>query len=95
LLEGILPFNILDGSIEIEVLLKTAGATFELVEQVEPCRYIEKYNPNKYGLICREKLFTNSDCVATIYFQLINGEVVNGGIPVSTDKKAGKKGGKE
>lgn len=49
---------------------------------------------NKYGLICRERLFTNNDNVATVYFQLVNGEVgVGGGAPV--DKKAGKKGGKE
>lgn len=51
---------------------------------------------NKYGLICRERLFSNGENVATVYFQLVNGEVgAGGGAPSSTDKKAGKKGGKE
>lgn len=97
LLEGVLPFSLPEGSMEIEVLLKTAGATFELVEQVEPLRYVEKYNPNKYGVICREKLFTNIDNVATVHFQLVSGEMAGGGgsAPPAADKKAGKKGGKE
>ena len=95
LLEGILPFNLPEGSMEIEVLLKSAGANFELVEQVEPLRYVEKYNPNKYGVICREKLFTSGDNVATIYFQLVSGEVGSGGsAPPAADKKKKKKGGK-
>lgn len=53
LLEGILPFSLPEGSFEVEVFLKSAGATFELVEQVEPQRYLERYQPNKYGVICR------------------------------------------
>jgi len=35
------------------ILSKEDSVTIEQREQVEPVKFIEKYNPNKYGLICR------------------------------------------
>jgi hypothetical protein len=31
---------------------------------------MEKYSPNKYGLICKERIFTNSDNNASITVKL-------------------------
>ncbi len=59
---------------------------------MEPVKYVERYSPNKYGLIFKERIFTNSDNNVTISAKLVEGEEVQGG---GGDKKAAKKGGKE
>lgn len=57
---------------------------------MEPVKIIEKYQPNKYGLICKERIFTNVDNNVSILIKLAEGEEIQGG----GDKKAAKKGGK-
>lgn len=47
---------------------------------------MEKYIPNKYGLICRERLFVPADTVATLLFQIVEAEVPQK--EANLDKKA-------
>lgn len=54
-------------------------------------KFIEKYIPNKYGIICKERIFTNNDNNATITVKLAEFEEQQGG----GGGKAAKKGGKE
>lgn len=84
--------NIPDGSLELLLLAKNEGFNAENQEQVEPVKVIEKYLPNKYGLICKERIFTNNDCNATISVKLAEFEEVQGG---GGGAKAAKKGGKD
>jgi hypothetical protein len=72
------------------VLAKEEGLTVEQPEQVEPVKFIEKYLPNKYGLICKERIFTNTDTNATITVRLAEFEEVQS----SGAGKGAKKGGK-
>lgn len=62
----------------------------ELPEQVEPFKFIEKYLPNKYGLICKERIFANADTTATITLRLAEFEEVQGGQAGKGAKKGGK-----
>lgn len=52
LLEGVLPFNLRGSTVDIDIYTKSE-LKVELVENVEPLKYVERYVPNKYGLICR------------------------------------------
>jgi hypothetical protein len=61
-------------------------------EQVEPVKFVEKYVPNKYGLLCKERIFTNNDNSATITVKLGEFEEIQGGGGAG---KAAKKGGKD
>ncbi len=54
---------------------------------------MEKYSPNKYGLICKERIFTNSDNNASITVKLAYFEEIQGG--GGGAGKAAKKGGKD
>ena len=72
------------------ILSKDEGLTVEQKEQVEPVKYVERYLANKYGLICRERVFCNSDIPTTLTFRLAafeEGQAAAG--------KGAKKGGKE
>ena len=82
--------NIPDGALDLMILSKEEGLLVEQKEQVEPVKYVEKYTPNKYGLICRERVFCNADTPATLTFRLADFEE---GQPAAG--KAAKKGGKE
>ena len=58
---------------------------------MEPVKFIEKYLPNKYGTLCKERIFSNSDNNATLTVRLAEFEeqqAAGGG-------KGAKKGGKE
>lgn len=55
---------------------------------------MEKYSPNKYGLICKERIFTNSDNNASITVKLAQFEEIQGGGGGAAGKAA-KKGGKD
>lgn len=67
--------------------------SIDQAEQIEPYRVIEKYNPNKYAIILKERLFCNANVNASLLLKIFEGEE---GQPVaSTDKKGSKKGGKE
>lgn len=54
----------------MQILAKEEGLSIEQSEQVEPVKFIEKYVPNKYGIICKERIFTNTDNNATITVKL-------------------------
>lgn len=62
--------NIADGTLELQILSKEEGLSIDQSEQVEPVKFIEKYVPNKYGIICKERIFTNADNNATITVKL-------------------------
>ena len=38
---------------------------FDLVENVEPLEYVDKYNPTKYGIIFKEKLFVAEETICS------------------------------
>ncbi len=63
------------------------------MEQVQPVKFMEKYSANKYGLICKERIFTNSDNNASITVKLAQFEEIQGG--GGGAGKAAKKGGKD
>lgn len=74
------------------LLSKEQGLSIDQVDQVEPFKFIEKYVPNKYGIICKERIFTNSDNNVTINLKIAEFEEIQGG---GGGGKAAKKGGKE
>lgn len=61
-------------------------------EVVEPLKFIDKYKPNKYGLIFRERIFSNIETKQGFLVRIVEGQQIQGG--VGSDKKAAKKGGK-
>jgi hypothetical protein len=69
------PFeNIPDGSCEIIALIKNESLNFDNLELVEPLRFIDKYRPNKYGLIFRERIFSNVLTKQGFLVKLVEGE---------------------
>lgn len=84
--------NVPEGTIDLALYLQSSSLIPELLEQVQPIKYVEKYQPNKYGLIFRERLFSNVDNNISFGIKIMEGEEIQGG--GATDKKAAKKGGK-
>jgi hypothetical protein len=75
-------------------LIKNESLNFDSLELVEPLRFIDKYKPNKYGLIFRERIFSNVLTKQGFLIKLVEGEEVQGGGGGGGDKKGAKKGGK-
>ena len=78
----------------MQLLYKEDGLSIEQLEQVQPIKFIEKYSPNKYGVICKERIFSNADNNATFTFKLAEFEEIQGG-GGGGGAKGAKKGGKE
>jgi hypothetical protein len=55
-------------------------------------KFIEKYKPNKYGLVFKERVFSNAATKQGFLVKLVEGEEVQGGSGGAG--KAAKKGGK-
>ena len=62
--------------------------TFELIDQVEPQDFFDKYIPYKYGVIFKEKIYCNEGAVATFYAKIT--EVVQQKDQGIDNKKGGK-----
>ena len=56
------------------ILNKNSGLTIDQIDQVEPVKYVEKYQPNKEAVIFREKIFTNNDNNVSFAVKLVEGE---------------------
>ena len=52
-------FSFSDGKFDIEFLTRGKGFSAENLTVTDTVRYTDAYKPNKYGLICRERLFVN------------------------------------
>jgi hypothetical protein len=86
--------NLQEAQVELAVLVKDGdGIRLEQCEMVEPLKYLEKYKPNKYGTIFKERLFTNATTKQAFAVKLVEGEEQQAG--QNADKKAAKKGGKD
>ena len=71
-MEGTAPYTIGEGSLDVDFLINSP-INIELLEPVEPTKFIDKYIPTKYGIIFREKIFVNETTLASFYVRL--GEV--------------------
>jgi len=57
ILEGRMSETINEGALEFDILFRNPDFTVDVVEQVEPLEYVDKYVPTKYGILFRERLF--------------------------------------
>ena len=62
-----------DGSFELVILSKQADASIQQVEQIEPYKFVEKYQPNKYANIFRERVFCGCVTNASFVFKVVEG----------------------
>ena len=60
IIEGRMSETINEGALEFDILFKNPEFTIDLVEQVEPLEYMDKYAPTKYGILFRERLFVRN-----------------------------------
>lgn len=92
IVEGYPSENVIEGSFDLTMLSKISEVSLEQIEQVEPVKVVEKYSPNKYGTIFKERIFANSNANVGFLFKVIEGEE---GQAIQADKKGAKKGGKD
>jgi len=71
LLESRVPFSCLEGTFELELLYK-GNVTIEVLDNIEPVEYSDKYQANKYGVLFRERLFCIEEIQASIFVRLTN-----------------------
>ena len=88
-------YNTADGSLKMEFFSKNEFnlKQYDLTETFE---YVDKYNPNKYGLIFRERLFVNNTEVHGTFMAKLSDYVdpnVQAGEQLSNQKDTAKKGG--
>lgn len=89
LLESRAPFSFIEGTLEVEFLYK-AGLNIDLVENLEPFEFSDRYLPNKYGVLFRERVFFPDDTQASFFLRLAWMVIKEGG--VVKEVKGGKKG---
>lgn len=72
MMEGKSPYNIADGTFEIEILFKNEEKllNIENIEMVSPVEFNDKYTPGKYGIIFRERLFVANTVCASFFLRL-------------------------
>jgi hypothetical protein len=86
-LEGIPQYNVAEGQLEVEFYYKAAETSIDSLEQIDPLDYVDRYNPYKYGIIFKERLFVNDETLSTFFLRIAN---VQGAPPpaVAADPKA-------
>jgi hypothetical protein len=65
-LEGIMPYDTADGTLNFDVLTDKEDLFFEQLEMIEPLEYTDKYYTSKYGILFKEKIFVIYKIVYTI-----------------------------
>lgn len=73
LLEGVPPYHVQEGQLDIDLFFKEDLAV-DLLEQVEPLEYMDRYVPYKYGILFRERLFVAEPVVASFHLRLAESE---------------------
>lgn len=69
LLESRLPNSFPEGQFEVEILYK-GSLNIDIIENLEPFEYMDRYQPNKYGIIFRERLFLTEELHCTLCLRL-------------------------
>lgn len=57
LIEGVLPYNTSDGQLQIDLNTNKEEIDFKEIVGCEPVEYTDSYQPSKYGIIFKEKIF--------------------------------------
>ena len=57
LVEGMMPFNVGEGTLSLDVFTNREALALEQVEQLDPLEYTDRFAPNKYGIVFKEKIF--------------------------------------
>ena len=57
LIEGCMPYNTADGSVQIDVNTNQEDLELQEIVGCEPVEYTDAYIPSKYGIILKEKVF--------------------------------------
>jgi len=72
MMEGKAPYNVSEGTFEIEVLFNNEekSLTIENIEMVAPFEYSDKYLPGKYGIIFRERLFVGNTVCTSFFLRM-------------------------
>jgi hypothetical protein len=84
-IEGIVPFNVPEGKIEIDFFFKNE-ISIEQMEFLEPVEYCDKYIPNKVGTIFTERIFVSETVFCSFSINLVRSQTV-----ASKDPKDPKK----
>jgi hypothetical protein len=56
LIEGNMPYNTMEGQLQIEILSNQESFNMEEIVSCEPIEYSDVYKPWKYGIIFKEKI---------------------------------------
>ena len=56
-IEGKPTYTANEGIMELELIYKNPNFQIDIIENLEPLEYIDKYQPTKYGILFRERLF--------------------------------------
>lgn len=83
-----------DGTLNLQILSKNQDDEITQIEEIEPYKIVEKYNPNKYANIMKERIFPSKVNNVSLLFKVVEGEE---GQPLAAGgaKGGNKKGGKE
>jgi len=73
ILEGMVPFQVPEGKIEIDFFSKEE-MQIEQLEFVEPLEYQDRYTPNKTGLIFSERIFVPETVFCSFNIQLVRSQ---------------------
>jgi len=57
LIEGCMPYNTTEGQVQIDVNTNQENLEFNEIVGCEPVEYSDSYQPSKYGIILKEKVF--------------------------------------
>jgi len=61
IIEGTTPFVCQDGSFDLNLFCKNENFELQSMDLIDPVEYVDKYQPTKYGILFRERLFVNHE----------------------------------
>lgn len=69
--ESMAPYDIFTINLELEMLTNKDNLELEKVDMIDPLVYSDVYNPYKYGIIFKEKIFVGQDTSAAFNISLM------------------------
>ena len=67
LVEGMMPFNVSEGTLSLDLFSNREALALEQVEQLDPLEYSDRFVPNKYGIVFKEKIYVGDHTSAAFH----------------------------
>lgn len=67
------PYSLPEGTLEYDIICSNNTITFEKIENIAPYEFVDRYFPNKHGVIFKEHIYAGDDLFSSFVISLVRG----------------------